>query len=534
MSGSEQALSEPLGSIPAVVERAAQRWASELAVIAGDRTLTFEQLWSAAQQFAAALVGAGLRQGDRVAIWLPNSPEWIVSALGTYTAGLVVVPVNTRYRGGEAAAILNASGARGLVTVGGFLGTNYVELLRAGGVATPALETIIVADDVATPGAVGWQDFVASPTAAAQAEVGHRSRALKGNDVADILFTSGTTGTSKGAVSTHSRSLAMGADWIGMTGLHAGDRYLQINPYFHIFGLQCGILTSLIAGATMLPEPVFDIDRVLDIVEKQRVTVLPGAPTIYQSILDHATTRDRDLSSLRVALTGAAEIPVELIRRINTELPFSRIISAYGMTEVGTASCTLPQDTIEQIATSVGHPRPGFEVRIVAADGTQAPPGEPGEILLRTPTVMLRYLDDPAATAAAISADGWVRTGDAGRFDEDGLLHIVGRIKDMFIVGGFNAYPAEIEGILTRHPGIDSAAVIGIPDARLGEVGMAFVVLRPGPSLAAADVIAWSRDHMANYKVPRVVRFVEDLPRNASGKVQKQSLRAAAGADGTR
>ncbi len=255
------------------------------------------------------------------------------------------------------------------------------------------------------------------------------------------------------------------------------------------------------------------------------MTVLPGPPTLYQSLLDHPARGDHDLATLRVAVTGAADIPVELIGRVDAELPFSFIVTGYGLTEAGTASATAPDDDAETVATTVGRPRPGFELRITDTEGRDLPAGEAGEIVLRGPTVMAGYLDDPEATAQTLSPDGWLRTGDLGVVDDRGCLRIVGRIKDMFIVGGFNAYPAEIENALLRHPDIAQAAVIGIPDERLGEVGMAFVVAREGAEVTPEAVIAWSRDQMANYKVPRVVELLDELPLNATGKVEKNVLR---------
>jgi HIP---CoA ligase len=243
-------------------------------------------------------------------------------------------------------------------------------------------------------------------------------------------------------------------------------------------------------------------------------------------MLDHPD-RDRfDISTLRIAVTGAADVPVELIRRVHEELPFERIRVGYGLTEAGTVTGSRPDDDFEHIASTVGVPFAGFEVRTVDADGKDTAQGEPGEVVVRGETVMRGYLDDPDATAAAIDAKGWLHTGDLGTLDGEGYLRIVGRLKDLFIVGGFNAYPAEIENLLLRHPRIAQAAVIGIPDPRLGEVGMAFLVLDPGPPLGAEEIIAWSRGEMANYKVPRRVELVEELPLNATGKVVKDALRA--------
>jgi acyl-CoA synthetase (AMP-forming)/AMP-acid ligase II len=517
-------------SLAAMIARAAERFGDQPAIVDGDRRTTWAELVDRSQDFAAALVASGVERGDRVAIWAFNSTEWVTAFYGLLQAGAALVPINTRFKGSEAADVLSRSGARVLVTVTDFLGTDYVEMLRATGVELPDLATIVVAHGAAPEGAVGWDDFIGRATAEGREEVTRRTASLGPDDPSDILFTSGTTGRSKGVVSTNSRTLVVSTDWVDMAGLRQGDRYLQVNPYFHMFGLKAGLLASAAAGATMYPEAVFDVDVALRRVQDERITVFPGAPTIYQTILDHPERERYDLSSLRVAVTGAADIPVKLIERIFAELPFQLVVSGYGLTEGGTAAATGPDDDAETIATTVGWPRPGFELRIVGADGEDLPAEEAGEVVVRSPSVMLHYLDDPEATAEALSADGWLSTGDLGVIDQRGCLRIVGRVKDMFIVGGFNAYPAEIENALLRHPEVAQAAVIGIPDERLGEVGMAFAVLTPGSTLSEADLIAWSREEMANYKVPRRVVFLETLPLNATGKVVKDELRKRASA----
>jgi acyl-CoA synthetase (AMP-forming)/AMP-acid ligase II len=517
-------------TIAALLASAAERWADVDAVIDGDTRLTYAELHAEARTFAAALLAAGVDRGDRVAIWAPNGVRWIVAVLGTFHAGAVLVPINTRFKGGEAADILRRSGARALVTVTDFLGTDYVQALSASGIELPDLATTVVASGPVPSGAVSWDAFRAGATDAPCRAADARAAALGPDDRSDILFTSGTTGVPKGVVQTHGRTCRVALDWVAMTGLVKGDRYLMVNPYFHMFGLKAGILASVAAGATMLPEPVFDVDRVLARVAAERVTVLPGAPTVYQSILDHAGRDRYDLSSLRVAVTGAADIPVELIRRMDHELPFALIITGYGLTEAGTATATSPADRVETIATTVGRPRPGFELRIVDDESADVPPGATGEVLLRGGSVMAGYLDDPIATAAALTDDGWLRTGDLGVIGDGGCLRIVGRSKDMFIVGGFNAYPAEIENALLRHPDVQQAAVIGVPDGRLGEVGVAFVVIAPGVATTGDQIIEWSRAQMANYKVPRAVEIVDALPLSATGKVFKDELRALAAA----
>jgi acyl-CoA synthetase (AMP-forming)/AMP-acid ligase II len=519
-------------TIPAAVAATAERHGDRVAIRDGTTHLSYAELCEAGRKFAAALTTTGLAPGERVAIWSPNSAEWVVAALGTFSAGGVLVPLNTRFKGAEAADLLLRSGARVLVTVTGFLGHDYISMLEATGVELPDLDAVVVAQGRPTGRAADWHGFLAGATPQALAEVDRRTAALGRDDSSDILFTSGTTGVPKGVVMTHGRTLRVATDWVAMTGLTAGDVYLMVNPYFHMFGLKAGILASVVSGATMLPEPVFDVDRVLSRVAAERVTVLPGPPTLYQAILDHPSRDAHDLSSLRVAVTGAADIPVELIRRVHGELPFSTIVTGYGLTEGGTACATSADDDAEVIATTVGRPRPGFEVRVVDGDGADVGAGQEGEVLIRGDSVMVGYLDDPGETALVLSPDGWLRTGDLGALDDAGRLRIVGRVKDMFIVGGFNAYPAEIENALLRHPAVRQVAVIGIPDARLGEVGMAFVVTGPEP-VSEAELIEWSREQMANYKVPRAVFIVDALPVNATGKVMKDALRmTVAGARG--
>jgi len=511
-------------SIPAMTASVVAEHGDRIAIVDGGIQLTYAELAEEVLTFGAFLVGSGVQPGDRVAIWAPNCSRWVVAALGSWAAGAVLVPVNTRFKGREAADILVRSRARVLVAVTDFLGVDLLALLAATGIALPDLAEVVVAGGPAPEGARGWDEVMASSPHRDRGEVDRRRAALGPDDPSDILFTSGTSGTPKGVVQTHGRTLVVACDWPAMTGLHVGDRYLMVNPYFHMFGLKAGILASVAVGATMYPEAVFDPDRVLARVAAEGITVLPGAPTVYQALLDHPARDRYDLSTLRIAVTGAADIPVELIRRVFDELPFSVVITGYGLTEGGTATATGPQDDPETIATTVGRARPGFELRIVDDAGDQVDPGAAGEVLLRSPSIMASYLDDPDATAAALSQEGWLRTGDLGILDDEGYLRIVGRTKDMFIIGGFNAYPAEIENLLLGHPDIRQVAVIGIPDPRLGEVGMAFVVPADA-TLTETDVIEWSRQRMANYKVPRTVELVDELPLNATGKVVKDVLR---------
>jgi acyl-CoA synthetase (AMP-forming)/AMP-acid ligase II len=516
-------------TIPAMLRDGARRHGDLDAVVVDDRRVTYAQLADDVARAARAIAAAGVEPGERIAVWAPNSVEWIVAALAITSAGAVLVPVNTRFKGTEAAYVLDRSRARLLFTVRGFLDTDYPALLARSGVALPCLAQTVVLAGADGDGARSWDAFVADPGAVTDSDVDARVARLGADNPSDVVFTSGTTGSPKGVVMTHGQTLRAYLDWCDWAGLRAGDRYLIVNPFFHIFGYKAGVLASLMRGATIFPLAVFDAATVCEIVERERVTVLPGAPTLYQSLLDAAERAHHDISSLRLAVTGAADIPVELIRRVHDELPFERILTGYGLTEAGTVTGSAPGDDFDQIASTVGVPWPGFDVRVVDETGSDVAAGAAGEVIVRGETVMRGYLDDPDATAAAIDGEGFLHTGDLGTFDGDGHLRIVGRIKDMFIVGGFNAYPAEIENLLLRHPRVAQVAVIGVPDARLGEVGMAFVVPTPGDPPDPDAIIAWARGEMANYKVPRTIALLDALPVNATGKVVKDELRARAG-----
>ena len=312
-------------------------------------------------------------------------------------------------------------------------------------------------------------------------------------------------------------------DWAVRVDLRQGDRYLIVNPFFHTFGYKAGWVAALVRGATMIPLPVFDVAEVVRQIETNRISFIPGPPTIYHSLL--AEGAGRDFSSLRVAVTGAAPVPPALVERMRRELGMQNIVNGYGMTECGVIAMTRQGDDAETVAHTCGYPMPGMEVRAVDEAGRDVLAGEPGEFWVRGPTVMRGYLDDPAATAEAIDGEGWLHTGDIGTIDARGYLAITDRKKDMFISGGFNVYPAEVEKLLTAHPKVAEAAVIGIPDDRMGEVGLAFVVVRGGMALDEAELATWARGAMANYKVPRRFAVVDAFPRNAGGKVLKTQLR---------
>ncbi|WP_163801354.1 3-((3aS,4S,7aS)-7a-methyl-1,5-dioxo-octahydro-1H-inden-4-yl)propanoate--CoA ligase FadD3 [Mycolicibacterium sediminis] len=502
-------------TIPGVLDRISERLPDHLAVLTADRRLTYAELRAEVRRAAAAIVALGVNPGDRVAIWSPNTWHWVVASLATTYAGAVVVPLNTRYTATEATDILARTEAPLLIGMGRFLGTDRLaDLDRA---ALPALRHVVRIPIDESDGT--WDEFVARGADLRAADA--RAAAVAPDDVADVLFTSGTTGRSKGVLCAHRQSLEAPAAWAACGQVTDADRYLCINPFFHNFGYKAGILACLQTGATLVPQLTFDAERAMQAVQDNAITVLPGPPTIYQTLLDHPRRGDYDLSSLRFAVTGAATIPVVLIERMQNELDIDVVLTAYGLTEAsGFGTMCRADDDAVTVATTSGRPIAGFELRIDGDDDAES-----GEVLLRGPNVMLGYLDDPEATAAAIDADGWLHTGDVGSVDAAGNLRITDRLKDMYICGGFNVYPAEIEQVLARLDGVAEAAVIGVPDDRLGEVGRAFVVARPGADLTEEGVIAFTRTHLANFKAPRSVTFVPALPRNPGGKVVKPQLR---------
>ncbi|BBT15331.1 3-[(3aS,4S,7aS)-7a-methyl-1,5-dioxo-octahydro-1H-inden-4-yl]propanoyl:CoA ligase [Metapseudomonas otitidis] len=517
---------EPALTIPQMMAAAANHHGGSIAIDDDGLRISYRELDRQRQQAARALLALEVGHGERVAIWAPNVHEWIVAALGLQSVGAVLVPLNTRMKGAEAGYILRESGASLLFVIGEFLGTDYPALLVDE--ALPALRQRICLRGTAE-GCLDWEAFLALGQAVTPAQLASREAQVEADSLSDLLFTSGTTGKPKGVMSAHGQNLRIVRDWSAMVGLRPGDRYLIVNPFFHSFGYKAGWLAALMHGCCIFPQQVFDVPAMLERIARERVSVLPGPPTLYQSILGFPDRARYDLSSLRVAVTGAASVPVEMVRRMARELGFETIVTAYGLTEAcGFVTICRPGDAPDVVATTSGRAFPDVEVRCVDATGEPVPPGQPGEVTVRGYNLMKGYFNNPEATREAIDAEGWLHTGDIGVLDEQGYLRITDRIKDMFITGGFNVYPAEIEQVILRYPGVAQAAVIGIPDERLGEVAMAFLLPAGGQALDTDAFLAWCREHMANYKVPRRAQVLSAMPLNAAGKITKDALRVMA------
>jgi HIP---CoA ligase len=513
-------------SIPDALRRASAQGPDVEAVVDGAERVTYAELLTLSETVGRALIASGVERGDRVAIWAPNSARWIVASFGVYAAGAVLVPFNTRYRGEEAGHILRTSGARLLLTVTDFLDASYPVMLRDVE-GLEALREIVVMHGPTASGCLDWSEFLARGASAPASAVDQRVLEIKPDDMSDIIFTSGTTGAPKGAMLGHGASVRTYLSWSELVDLRPGDRYLVVYPFFHTAGLKSGILACVLRRATIYPMPVFDVADVLEVVAREQITMLPGPPTVFQSIIEHPQRGRFDLTSVRSSVTGAAVVPVEVVRQMREVLGIRTVVTGYGMTETtGTISMCRFDDPPEVIANTVGRPLPGVKVRVIDPDGVDVAVGSPGELIVSGFNVMLGYFDDPAGTADTFD-HGWLKTGDVGFVDGDGNLHITDRLKDMFIVGGFNAYPAEIEALILLHPAVAQVAVVGVPHDRLGEQGLAYVVAKSGSVVDPSDILRWVWQRLAKYKLAGV-EVIDALPLNPSGKVMKFKLRERA------
>jgi acyl-CoA synthetase (AMP-forming)/AMP-acid ligase II len=517
-------------SIPNAVRISARRFPYAEALIDEGRRWTFAELEEAMLSSVRSVLALGVQPGDRVAIWAPNSARWIISALGILGAGAILVPVNTRFKGREAAYILNRSGTSALFVVTDFLSHDYLGMLQAADPDSPLLKPgrTVVLSGAAPAGQPSWDEFLAAGSAVRPEKAAAAVDAVRGDGLSDIMFTSGTTGHPKGVRLTHAQSLRAHGWFAKMMDFRPGDRHLIIPPFFHCFGYKAGWMASIVHGVTIVPQATFDLDEVIAKIVAERISILLGPPTVIQAVLD--ARHGHDVSSLRVIMASAAIVPPELLRRVRDELKPEVIHTGYGLTEAtAMVTSSVPGvDDIDHVTTTVGRPAWDVEVRLVDDDGRDVPPGTPGEILVRGYCVMDSYWEDAEKTAEVIDADGWLHTGDIGTMDKDRYVRITDRKKDMILVGGFNVYPAEVERILGEHPAVNAIAVIGVPDQRLGEVPAAFVVRATGASLTEPDFLEWAASQIANFKVPRHVVFASELPRNASMKVVKGELRAQA------
>jgi fatty-acyl-CoA synthase len=474
------------------------------------RRWTFAELLVEAEHVAAALLSR-FDPGERVAIWAPNVPEWILLEFAAGLAGMVLVTVNPAYQPKELHFVLSQSGASGIFLMPEWRGNPMrasVESLRP---ELPMLRDVLLLTE--------WEEFRASAKPGGLPVVGS-------DDPAQIQYTSGTTGFPKGALLRHGGLTDNAALFAGLVELCPSDVYVNPMPMFHTAGCVLGVLGTLAARATHVPVVSFDPGFVLELIERERGTLLIGVPTMQIACIDHPDVAKRDLSSLRKAVGGGSLVPAELVRRIETTLGV-RFCIVYGTTECSPLlTMTRFDDTAEDKAETIGRPMPQAEVKIVDLTTNEtATPGTVGELCARGYMVMKEYYDNPVATAEVVDNDGWYHTGDLASMDERGYCRIEGRIKDMIIRGGENIYPREIENVLFEHPAVAEVAVVGIPDATWGEQVAAFVRLNAGSNATPSELFAYTRERLAPFKTPRHWIFVQTFPLTASGKIRKYVLR---------
>ncbi len=507
-------------SVPGILAEVAAADEDAPAIVDGDRRVTYGELWGQAQSLAAGLQAAGVATGDRVGVCVPNWHEFVVAYFGIGAAGAVIVPINTRYSAREVAHYLSDSGAKVLITAERFAGVDLLGMYRGLRPSLPRLETILVVRS-AGPLEIGeraFEDLVSLSGPFALPELDPEE------DLFAILYTSGTTGVPKGAMLRHSNIVRTSIATAELMRMTSDDVFLVAVPLSHIFGMGPSILTAVSSGASMVFMEIYKPDPALELVERERVTVHHGVPTMFVMELNSPELERRDLSSLRTGIIAAAPCPIEVVKAIRAKMGCEICVS-FGMTETSPSlTSTRFEDTDEDRAETVGQALPEVELRIVGTEGNDLGPGEVGEIVARSPGVMKGYFGRPEETSQVLTADGWFSTGDLGQMDDRGFLRIVGRTKEMIIRGGYNVYPREVEEVIYQYPGVMEAAVVGVADDVMGERTCACIRRKPEAEVSEEDIRAFCAESLAKYKVPDFVQFFEEFPTTASGKILKREL----------
>jgi fatty-acyl-CoA synthase len=524
----------PRQTLAQALARAARAWPDAEALVIAGRRLSYRELDQAALKVARALRASGIVHGDHVAVCMGNAVEWVQFFYGAAIVGAVTVPVNTRFKADELAYCLKQADVKLLFTADRFLKIDFIAMLRQicpafatalPDPALPLLRKIVVSGDDVPAGAIDFAAWLARGTDTPTLD----QKAVDPDDVLLMQFTSGTTSYPKGVMLTHDNMLRNAACVAPRFDCRAGDRYYSARPFYHVAGTTLSMLAALTSGATLLSSPHFEPGEALRLMAEERCTITSGNDTMFLMMCNHP-----EFGRHAVKLnSGWASAGPEASRQIIEQMGMRGLCHAYGLSEASPNVCmSWFDDDVEKRIGGWAHVLDDVEVEIRDPDsGHTQPPGQPGEILVRGVSVMKGYYKMPEATAQAIDADGWLHSGDLGVMDEDGRLRFLTRVKDVFRVGGENVAPAEVEDMLNRHPAIKQAQVIGVPDARLGEVPAAYLILREGEMASPDDIIAWSRERMANFRVPRYVRIVEsfeNIGMTGSAKVQKNKLRAQA------
>ncbi|MFG1352248.1 AMP-binding protein [Xanthobacter autotrophicus] len=514
----------------------ARRVPGRTAVVGMGERISFARLDAEVDRLAAGLLSLGVRRGDTVALWMTNCPTWVAIWAAVARIGAVLVPVNTRFKAEEAHYVLTQSEAKILLMMDRYWSIDYLDMLEriAPGfrgqhpgtlqlVDLPALRSVVVWNDRAPPGTLALADLRA--LGEAKGGLAEAEAVVEADDPVIIVYTSGTTGYPKGAVHSHV-VLRNSANIARVLHIEAGDVLLGHMPFYHVAGAFSALLPALMLGGTLITMAHWEPDEALRLVEEERITYISGIPTHFIDLVDAIRRRPRDTSCLKSAWIGGAAVTPEVVRAALDQLKLDSLQAVYGMTETTSSTVLSGFDApLEIVCDNKGKPIGDFEVKVCdPKTGVARPAGEVGEVWVRGHIVMQGYYKNPDATNEVMTSDGWFKTGDLGVFDMAGYLKITGRAKEMFIVGGSNTYPAEIERMIQAHPAVKQAVVVGVPDRRLGEVGYAFVELQVGQTMSAADLISHCRSSMADYKVPRYVEFISDFPRTTTGKLQRYVL----------
>ncbi|MDO8280094.1 MAG: AMP-binding protein [Burkholderiaceae bacterium] len=522
-------------TLGAALRLSASRHADLECIKSGDTVMTFAEFDQSVDRLASGFLSLGLGRGDHVAVWLTNSIEWAQTFCACGRIGAVLVPINTRYTSSEAGYILAQSDARLLVMTRSIWNKDYVQMLEsiAPDIANagsgllqlaqlPQLRHVLTVGEGGVAASLRFEELARTPVTAALAQA---EAAVTPQDPLLICYTSGTTGRPKGAM--HNHIVIKQATRVGLScNLSAGGRVLGHMPLYHVAGLYMGLVPSLTLGGCFVVMPQWDTGEALALMESEKISFFGGIPTHFIDLVDHPSLPGRDLSSLTVAWMGGTPVMQVTFERFKKALGLKHLLSTYGMTE-NTISTTFnrPEDPPDASCNNCAPVLGECEVRVVdPATGAERPTGEIGEIWCRGETVMMGYYKNPQATAEAITPEGWLKTGDLGRIDANGMLGITGRVKEMYKTGGTNVYPAEVEQHLSRHPAVKMAVVVGVEDERLGEVGHAFIELNPGTSIDLSEVHSFCKGSLADYKIPRHVTVLPELPRTSTGKIQKVSL----------
>lgn len=525
-------------TIPALLSRAVAANPEGEAVIFREQAIrwSWREFSDQVDRLAAGLLAQGIVRGDRVGIWSPNRVEWLVTQFATARIGAILVNINPAYRQAELEYALNKAGARMIITATRFKSSDYLGMLQAlapelanaapgqlRASRLPQLQFVVRMGDERTPGMLNYADLLVAPAAAGLDSL---TSQLDAHDPINIQFTSGTTGNPKGATLTHHNVVNNGRFVAMAMRLGANDRLCIPVPLYHCFGMVLSVLACVSVGACMVfPGEAFDPLATMRAVSEERCTALHGVPTMFIAQLDHPDFAQFDFATLRTGIMAGAPCPIEVMKRVVADMHMSEVTIAYGMTETSPVSFqSATDDPLDKRVATVGRVQPHLQCKVVDATGEIVPRGETGELCTRGYSVMLGYWDDDERTREAIR-DGWMHTGDLATIDADGYCNIVGRVKDMLIRGGENIYPREIEEFLFRHPKVQAVQVFGVPDARYGEEVCAWIVLKPGQTATEDDIRAFCRDQIAHYKIPRYIRFVDEMPMTVTGKVQKFVMR---------